>query len=211
MSSKPILFSAAMVRALLDGSKTQTRRLVNPQPSCPLTSEDVTISGKSSAQECWDQILKGCKYGQAGDYQIVKETARLMIGSEESLIQYRADMAIRDMPDGWHSNDPVLHRWITSQALNPKQWRPSILMPVKASRITLKVVSIRIERLQDISDADAIAEGIEQADGAWRSYCQELSRCVSPVTSYRTLWDSINGPGSWKSNPWVWVVEFSKL
>jgi hypothetical protein len=84
-------------------------------------------------------------------------------------------------------------------------------MPRRASRITLEIVSVRVERLQDITDEDAIAEGIGTCDGAWESYSSAYNRCVSPVTSFRTLWSSINGPESWNLNPFVWVVEFRKV
>jgi hypothetical protein len=88
-------------------------------------------------------------------------------------------------------------------------------MPRWASRITLQVTGVRVERLQDISQADAIAEGIERV-GPWKNYWlgdrgAAGMHCSSAVMSYRTLWESINGPGSWDANPWVWVIEFERL
>ena len=199
MKSHPILFSAPMVRALLTGSKTQTRRIVKPQ-SAVLTPQMCANMGVKPLPEKSKPVIE-CPYGNPGDQLWVKETSRLNIGSEESVIQYRADMAIAEITDGWFSDDPVLRRWIWGQSIKPEGWRPSIHMPRRASRITLEITSARVERLHEISEQDAMAEGVN-----WKEFAGLASKTARKL--YRELWESINGAGSWDANPWVWVVDF---
>ena len=92
-------------------------------------------------------------------------------------------------------------------------WQLSSHMRRHHSRITLEVVSVRVERLQDITEADAIAEGVERLteDDGWRCYLNERGGYTNAITSFRSLWESINGPGSWAANPWVWRVEFKRV
>ncbi|WP_423454327.1 hypothetical protein [Ottowia sp. VDI28] len=96
----------------------------------------------------------------------------------------------------------------------PCWWkRPAIFMPRAASRITREITSVRLERIQAISEADAIAEGIERQGGGWRNYLDaNAGVCFrSPVNSFRSLWESINGPDSWDANPWVWALTLKRL
>lgn len=139
-----------------------------------------------------------CPYGEPGDWLWVKEThCDIAHESYPSVWFYRADGD--EKPD-----------WV-------KHWRPSIFMPRKASRISLEVVSVCVERLQDISEADALAEGIhrfEVNDCVYfhaRPTAPTEEHFTSAVMAYRDLWESINGAGSWDANPWVWVVEFQRV
>ena len=95
------------------------------------------------------------------------------------------------------------------------KWKPSIFMPKEACRLFLEVTDIRVERLQDISEEDAISEGIERlkpdGDLSYKSYAVDYDACVFPIVSYQTLWQKINGKESWDENPFVWVIEFKKL
>lgn len=169
MKERPILFSAPMVRAILDGRKTQTRRVVklrNGQYMPP--SEKADING-------WRQMLRNCPYGQPGDRLWVRETHFDAKRLNEGRILYRADGDVSRFG-----------------------WTPSIHMPRSASRITLEVTGVRVERLQDISEADAVAEGVVWEQGQ------------TAINVFETLWESINGAGSWDANPWVWVVEFKR-
>ncbi|MDP1925734.1 MAG: hypothetical protein Q8K57_13250 [Thiobacillus sp.] len=179
MKERPILFNAPMVRALLNGTKTQTRRVVklrNGQYMPPSERKD---------PNGWRQMLRLCPYGKPGDRLWVRETwtqewVRPKQGAE---VFYRADGEVA----------PEFEPWI-----------PSIHMFRWASRITLEIVSVRIERLQDISRGDAMAEGCpfpNMADGP------------DPTQWYADLWQQINGSGSgsWSANPLVWVVEFKPL
>jgi hypothetical protein len=213
MKERPILFSAPMVRAILDGSKTQTRRAMKRQPhedwfpahytelhafdkDGELTPDKVV--GWGAVNEDGDQGYV-CPYGQPGDRLWVRETFALSVidpdgGSphdepENYDVIYRADP---EQPGGgWRDADG-------NEIAAP--WKPSIHMPRWASRILLEIVSVRVERLQDISDQDAMTEGVDAAAyGKSHRY------------GYSRLWDEINGADSWDANPWVWVVEFKRV
>jgi hypothetical protein len=199
MKERPILFSGPMVRAILDGTKTQTRRTAKE-----FDGLDV------------DAILRrypnqsGCKYGGPGDRLWVKET--YAIDADRGRIFYRADAdddgAIHYLMDGAGGfGGGVGHAKIT-------RWKPSIFCTRAASRITLEITAVRVERLNDISEADAIWEGItrkQMNDGHTVFAAGENVWCIDARESYRVLWNSINGDGSWALNPWVWVIEFKRL
>lgn len=188
MTSRPILFSAPMVRALLAGRKTQTRRAIKPQPQ-PNGGRRLTKLAPYLCEDGrWNWVLAAtghgtgdpflCPYGAPGDELWVRETwAQGLVACV-----YHAD------------------------GTKVQRWQPSIHMPRWASRITLRIEEVRIERLQDISEADAIAEGapavsLHDLDGA----------SIAPSRRYRELWESINGAGSWRENPWVWAITFERL
>ncbi|MBA4707553.1 hypothetical protein [Aquitalea aquatica] len=210
MKERPILFSAPMVRAILSGLKTQTRRLMkNP----PTPSEHFPWLGVKSLRgpghfvypNALRQILAECPYGEPGDQIWVRETWDFLpSGTSECMIRYFADNAMEQRTTPSNFN-PFIYG-------NEKK-RPSIHMPRWASRILLEIVSVRVERLQDISEADSLAEGVlpEPCDHSRRS-CEEIG-CYGDTAkaAYRGLWEQINGPSSWHSNPWVWVVEFKRI
>jgi hypothetical protein len=137
---------------------------------------------------------------------------------------YRADKAeIKHAAPSYEFAADWMHRY-SDDGENPPACRPSIFMPRWASRITLEVTGVRVERLQDISEADAIAEGVQDVTAMvalrdrefrfWRRYSGRGVNTLytdNAIASYASLWTQINGPGSWDSNPWVWVVEFKKL
>lgn len=186
---KPILFSGPMVRALLDGRKTQTRRIVRGIPAdavnVRLVGDDLKFgdyAGPEAQPGRYGRIP--CPYGDPGDRLWVRETwARDVEGCDQGL-SYRADH-IDPLGDG---------------PANPMRWRPSIYMPRWASRITLGVTDVRAQRLQAISECDILAEGVEQQD-------HEVLR-----DTWARLWDSINDKrAAWASNPWVWAVTFSVI
>ena len=186
MKERPILFSAAMVGALLDGSKTQTRRAVKGG----VTDYDGALARDSV-----------CPYGRPGDQLWVREAIR-WAGEADGITAstYAADGALT-VADAWP--------W-------KRVFLPSMHCPRGLSRIQLEVTGIRVERLQDISEADAIAEGIEQLESPhagvalYRDYAAGHDSTVSPIHSYTTLWEKINGTSSWAANPLVWVVEFKR-
>ncbi len=218
MKERPILMNGAMVRATLAGTKTQTRRIVKPQPVMYEPGQCIGVSDMIN-----DALV--CPYGQPGDRLWVRETFGYVSPDEirrphsECNIEYRADLPVgcTDRPGHWPvdecAGDPERPRW-----------RPSIHMPRAASRILLEIVSVRVERLNDISGADAIAEGIIDVPKIWPDDISEpqfwrdyrLSGdgtfCVrTPEESFSSLWRSINGADSWTANSWVWVVEFRRV
>jgi hypothetical protein len=211
MIERPILFSAPMVRALLDGSKTQTRRVFK-QKNGGIWPNRNDLPGMR-------QILRNCPYGQHGDRLWVRETF-YAFGRWETRVSAKKGC------DEWHfvdmtleSGEAYLYPASDSQpqpmggkrhkgGVTPTWWkRPAIFMPSAASRITLEVTGVRVERLKDISEADAVAEGTPA--GFWEYDNGEGTETAKE--SYECLWESINGPGSWEANPWVWVVEFKRL
>lgn len=198
-AERPILFSAPMVRALLDGSKTQTRRTVKPQPSIVHAAyEDGSIDTNLIFRKGDNRIY--CPYGQPGDRLWVRESFDFLPtgGNDQPQaceIVYWATGSTepREAPVDYN---PMIY--------GHEKIRPSIHMPRWASRITLEIVSVRVERLHACNEVDAIAEG---APWAACGAPQEGSH----KAGYAQLWEQINGPGSWDLNPWVWVIEFKRV
>ena len=201
MKERPILFSGSMVQAILNGTKTQTRRVVQPQPihkwgsgvstlhHPDYFSAHVELPGEREYQ--WIR----CPYGKPGDHLWVRETHTFTETDGETYVEvHYPDETTRRCECSMDAAE-VASLWIENREEGgdgADNWRPSIFMPRWASRITLEVVSVRAQRLQDISHADGSAEGFDSLDG------------------FALLWDRINekrGYG-WQDNPWVWAVEF---
>ncbi len=197
---KPILFNTEMVRAILAGRKTQTRRIVKPQPSyLPYTD-----SKEGHEKTLKNYIDEGLKNGAIkGKYQI------------GDILWVRETFA---KPPITAFGVPYIHKAGFDRTICG--WKPSIHMPKEAARIFLKITNVRCERLQDISDNDAIGEGIDFFNhgyggspvGIWyKNYKFGTNNC-SPNYSFQTLWDSINAKKQpWRSNPWVWVYDFERI
>lgn len=221
MKERPILFSAPMVRAILDGRKTQTRRVVKPG-WLPIVEEMMRVNGKW----VWTtfEYDMTTPYGEPGDRLWVRETFC-------ALRSYGERGELRDLIEGPLSEETDVaeyeYRADSEFTTDPDfKWRPSIHMPRWASRITLEITDVRVERLQDISEKDAHAEGVE-SDGGWEEPCgegyadgfgylnyrseDEAFEFDTAKESFRSLWQSINGLNSWAENPWVWVVEFRRI
>lgn len=231
MKERPILFSAPMVRALLDGSKTQTRRIVKPQPvELPDFNRgglSINVGGAKYQTFSPEMYRHRCPYGQAGDLLWVRETWRHTASSLDearaitedimsgSAVDWRADYVERLIKTGEFTREDA------EVSSDFETWKPSIHMPRWASRILLEIVRVRVELLQGISEEDALTEGIESLTygglTTFRNYAltddeAEVSPMLeSTIESYRTLWESINGAGSWNANPWVLVVEFKVI
>lgn len=185
MKERPILFSAPMVRALLAGTKTQTRRVIKPR--------HLAFFNQDAAAMLSDWNERPLPYGKPGDRLWVRETWHDASSSLHSCALYRAD----------------------GIDLHWDKWTPSIHMPRRASRITLEITSVRVERLQEISIEDAKAEG---AWGPDDSIAQKVADyfgtdifSANPRKAFQMLWESINGPDSWAANPWVWAIEFRRV
>lgn len=204
---RPILFSGPMVRAILDGRKTQTRREIKKATGKAFWRMFEREEGHCFAfrDELRSYEFK-CPYGQPGDRLWVKETFAL--GSQNGIV-HAADEQVF-----YRATDPAWDEENTAF-----KWKPSIFMPRRLSRITIEITDVRTERLQDITEQDAIAEGIERAPESaadatgWKDYRGGYvgQGSCDARDSYRTLWESINGPESWAANPWVWVVEFRRI
>lgn len=191
---RPILFSGPMVRAILEGRKTQTRRIVKPHPQVTTDNDASWRDAKSDLwRNCKQYARDCCPYGEPGDRLWVRETwAPMEPGPIEPgiLIAYRADF----------HNDPHGYDGEKSPEGKYRTWKPSIFMPRWASRITLEITAKHIEPIQDISERDACAEGFGSA----------ITRdCNWP--KFAALWDKINGAGSWESNPFVWALTFKRI
>jgi hypothetical protein len=225
MTERPILFSAPMVRALLDGSKTQTRRVVKDLPPWQITEivpdaggtgkwlpNGPAPSGRGMASGHW----RPCPYGQPGDLLWVRETF-YAFGRWETRFSERKGR------DEWHFVDITtecdrLYQFDTRH-MTPEGnrgaapgWhkRPSIHMPRAASRILLEIVSVRVQRLGAIGEADARSEGVTIEERHKIGYC--AGELLPPsIRAFRDLWESISGAGTWDANPWVWVVEFKRV
>jgi hypothetical protein len=200
---RPILFSAPMVRALLDGSKTQTRRIYknrkHPDSGCNMAASELV----REPQHVIDRVSP---YGQAGDRLWVKETWSEVGTMDPGLIVYRADYPAC-VPAEYQNAPPPAEI----------KWKSSLFMRRTASRILLEIVSVRVERLQDISEADAVAEGVVKFSdnfingiSGWKGYPEAIPRPTAK-DAYVNLWEVINGINSWDVNPWVWVIEFRRV
>lgn len=188
---RPILFSGEMVRAILEGRKTQTRRIVKPA-----LRNDTEMRFFQDEQPTYL-----CPYGKAGDLLWVRETWAEICYNEcgcdggECLdhgFVYKADTPNDKYPGEWPNE------FLPEEV--PCRWRPSIHMPRSASRILLEITDVRVERLQDISEEDAKAEGVE-----W------MHSLLEPTESFSELWQSINGSESWANNPFVWAITFKRI
>ena len=193
MKERPILFSAPMVRALLAGTKTQTRRIFKPDrmtwdangryTTYAMRGGELSTTGSGPFKpSSW---LHYCPYGQPGDRLWVRESfARVPTACGSEDIVFAADYQ-----DG-------------SDRAAGVRYTPSIHMPRAVSRITLEITGVRVERLQDISRGDAMAEGCPFPN---------MAQGPDPRDWYAELWGAINGPDSWAENPWAWVVEFKAI
>ncbi|ACT50915.1 hypothetical protein [Methylovorus glucosotrophus] len=231
MKERPILFSAPMVRALLDGSKTQTRRVVKPQPpsgwdrTCWFSAPVWGWTAQDEPSQTWHKAR--CPYGQPGDHIWAKETF-FAYGRWEMRYSERkgrderhfVDMTIDcDRAYQYAADNPDIPP-ATRGSVQPGWYkRPAIFMPRIASRIQLEITCVRVERLIDISEQDAKDEGIFEFSknglidyvkgNVWETANEFSPNCFTGI--YALLWESINGPGSWSANPWVWVVEFRRI
>jgi hypothetical protein len=213
MKERPILFSAPMVTAILAGKKTQTRRIADMDK---LIRADVRDYGPDFDGHEWSASINAhirCPYGAPGGRLWVRETWGLFDrdsggGSKGYGVAWRATHPNLDDAVEW-IDGPVDYGYPEAPAapsLVPSDnWRPSIHMPRWASRLTLEVTSVRVERLHDISESDALAEGCS-ASGEWSAAGVSTP---SARADFGGLWRSINGVESWAANPWVWVVGFT--
>jgi hypothetical protein len=234
MKERPILFSGAMVRALLDGSKTQTRRIVKLQPvanhrgkfAFDTFTDDEAIESYWQNYPLWGPVR--CPFGKAGDRLWVRETFCLesnRMTDDDAGAPHNDGRPVKRFGDDdcywsqphYKASDPEPELWYEDMDGPGCRWTPSIHMPRWASRIMLEVIDVRVERLQDISETDALAEGIRQHDqkNGWVNECTladgKRHFDASAYGMFQQVWADINGAESWDTNPWIWVIEFNRV
>lgn len=225
MKERPMIFNAEMVRAILDGRKTQTRRIVKGVPESHNFHGWVMSStcAKDEGKACWavgkspllnQPIRMHCPFGDVGDRIWVRETFQGPLIPEDELSEF-----LGANPDKFES--PAYCEYAADGGPRPEYvdaddntrhgWRPAIYMPRWASRITLEITGVRVERLNSISQEDVQAEGMELT--GWRpTYSDPDSggEVWTPYDNFAQLWESIYGEESWQANPWVWVIDFKR-
>ena len=224
MNIKPILFSTEMVQAILEGRKTQTRRIIKPQPDFNKAWKNLGFSenkfGIKTELEIPDVDVTGNFLGVSSPIEIDGFKATGMCIPNIPIKIHKGDILwVRETwQTAWNfykKSCETIYKadggyWIDDDVI--MKWKPSIYMPKEAARIFLEVTNVRVERLRDISEDDAIAEGIERVSIApfvhrFKNYLCN-NKFIGPKESFKTLWMKINGIDSWKANPWVWVYEF---
>ncbi len=199
---RPILFNDQMVRAILEGRKTVKRHVVKDTGFYAI---DAAIHGNDVALREREALSTRCPYGEPGDRLWVRETWGLQVrsygGGAGEFIVYRA------------TNPDAIYCRSSEGREYPVKWKPSIHMRRHSSRILLEITAVRVERLQDISEEQALAEGVrgEPCDHA-RQACSDIG-CWGDTAkgAFGFLWEQLNGAGAWQANPWVWVVEFKRV
>ncbi|WP_396615482.1 hypothetical protein ACHZ97_14500 [Lysobacter soli] len=200
MRERPILFSAPMVRAILDGRKTQTRRVVKPFPD--LVTDDgvpARFTPRDAELGRLGAVIT-CPHGQPGDRLWVRET-----WAHVPSTAYRCSTGVQQIDDPTSPGMAAVYAadWERSA---PGRWRPSIHMPRWACRLLLEVTAVRAERLQDISDDDARSEGCVGGHGSIPGY----GYSATAGEHFAHVWRELYGDDSWTANPWVWVIDFKR-
>lgn len=226
MTERGMIFNGEMVRAILDGRKTQTRRPIKPQPTLTKGSSfswkgNLYGSGSDDRETNINFAHVACPFGKSGDRIWVRETFSC-IGNEDghpvdadgnlcnredaqciyraSAIQKPNNYGLWTSPDGFDFDGA---------------WTPSIHMPRWASRITLEITRVRVERLNSISEEDAQADGVQPAGELLPdypdTYLTPAGDFATAKVAFQCLWESIYGDDSWQANPWVWVIEFKRI
>lgn len=222
MIERSILFNAEMVKAILDGRKTQTRRVVKLWES-----PDGWGNYHSDGADDWEfvhlgedgdpypdggSVVRRCSYGVSGDRLWVRETFQYQRAEDGLGLHYRADGARCGVSEQYLDDpDSEGAALVRADVVPDGRWKPSIHMPRWASRITLEVTGVRVERVQDIRDPGILAEGVLRGDSLVDR--TGLTRGEDLCDQFRVLWDSINAKKGfgWEANPWVWVVEFKLI
>lgn len=228
MKERPVIFNGEMVRAILDGRKTQTRRVMKPQPEpCYRGGHWWPSNAFKTMLHIEEQMQNGqggwkglagdaCPFGQVGDRLWVRETFMDLTGTgiEATTGKFEGLAYRADTPAGSYGDEVRKDYGL--------KWTPSLHMPRKACRILLEITAVRVERLNDISEEDAKAEGVRAIGnnfGNSPAYCDYLLPNLDDAAewynrasdSFKSLWKSIYGAESWRANPWVWVIEFRRV
>ncbi|HBR3146435.1 TPA: hypothetical protein L9R60_002086 [Klebsiella pneumoniae] len=212
MKERGMIFNGEMVRAILDGRKTQTRRIIK---DCTVGRDQISkfIQIEKKFIGCYPEdvpelIRECCPYGVPGDRIWVREAFRVHSrATDVATLVYKASER-----NSWTEQTHRVPVAVCNKPATPEKWTPSLHMPRWASRILLEITDVRVERLNAISQEDAQAEGMELT--GWRpTYSDPDSggEVMTPYDNFAELWSSIYGDESWKANPWVWVIEFKRV
>ncbi|EIX9519378.1 hypothetical protein [Klebsiella pneumoniae] len=215
MKERGMIFNGEMVRAILDGRKTQTRRIMAPQPADDIERgifpNPEAIGWKSSLRHKHGSTTAHfCPYGKPGDRIWVREAFRVHSrATDVATLVYKASER-----NSWTEQTHRVPVSVCNKPATPEKWTPSLHMPRWASRILLEITDVRVERLNTISEEDARAEGI--IDGGCLNCGEpEPCGCANPdpdaTDAFAYLWQSIYGQENWNANPWVWVIEFKRV
>ncbi|ROU13713.1 hypothetical protein EB837_12365 [Kluyvera ascorbata] len=241
MKERGMIFNGEMVRAILEGRKTQTRRIMTIQPEhseMGLRRVIDSKNGRDDGKYFWSQSdacgLKarskvfGCPHGSIGDRVWVRETWSQLGNEDGCAIDWNDELVKGGGPEAariyrasceqkpgnyglWSIPDDAFWKPHTDNMEFEGAWRPSIHMPRWASRILLEITDVRVERLNDISDEDAKAEGIAKSHKYPDTYLTPKGDFADADIAFQRLWESIYGEESWAANPWVWVIEFKRV
>lgn len=205
MNGRGMIFNGEMVRAILDGRKTQTRRVLATYQDAVKFCPEWDVNGKQIFIVLGEKDHTGmnpvitaipCPFGQQGDRIWVRETFRVHSrATDVATLVYRASVR-----NSWTEQTHRVPVAVCNKPATPEKWTPSIHMPRWASRILLEIIDVRVERLNSITESDAEAEGVTDT-----GFGDLL------VDGFRYLWKSIYGDDSWQANPWVWVIEFKRV
>ncbi|WP_347299531.1 hypothetical protein [Clostridium perfringens] len=201
MKERPVIFNGEMVREILNGRKTQTRRALNwkRQPYTEMAErDDGSLWPWAEDGERGGDIWFSCPFGEVGDRLWVRETFMDLTGTgiEATTGKFEGFAYRADTPAGSYGDEVRKEYGL--------KWTPSLHMPRKACRILLEITAVRVERLNDISESDARAEGVMPTPGA-------AERLVGGKLAFAELWAAIYGHENWRANPWVWVIEFRRV
>lgn len=205
ITERGMIFNGEMVRALLDGRKTQTRRIVKGTDGAVKFCKEWNINGEEVFVVLGEKDHTGmnpvlgaisCPFGAVGDRIWVREAFRVHSrATDVATLVYKASER-----NSWTEQTRRVPVAVCNKPATPEKWTPSLHMPRWASRILLEITGVRVERLRSMSQDDARAEGVIAASGP-----------MEAGLAFRELWDSIYGEESWKANPWVWVIEFKRV
>lgn len=225
MKEHPIIFSGPMVRAILEGHKSQTRRVVRPQPHWGICLFDVLFTpglwkpawSSKAASIPQDEMIEAngcikCPYGIPGDRLWVRETWVDKAWSLTDCVKVGCPDAKDSGVEFYGDTTKAIYKASYTWNQDAGPWKSPIYMPRWASRITLEITDIRVQRLQEISEEDARAEGVwcKYEDQGCEAECHKCS--ATSVEAFHSLWDSINAKRApWKSNPWVWAISFKRI
>lgn len=223
MKERGMIFNSEMVRAILEGRKTQTRRMIKRvegavsfSPEWDINGEEIFVVLGEKDHTGMNPVLGAisCPFGSVGDRIWVRETFQGPLFDYDQMESYLEDSSKFETPEfcQYAADGGPRPEYCDADDNLRHGWRPSIHMPRWASRITLEITGVRVERLNSISQEDAQAEGMELT--GWRpTYSDPDSggEVWTPYDNFAQLWESIYGEESWKNNPWVWVIEFKRL